>query len=105
MERKPIKPISKRRPRKSKPWFNRDLWRLREEFHGAERKWLKGKIKKRKYIRSRNEYKREVEKVKHAFEKDLYAELGPDMIIGKWVKNGVVTDFIFKFCEKCLIWS
>ena len=211
LERKPIKPISKRRLRKSKPWFNRDLWRLRKEFHGAERKWLKGKIERRKYIQSRNEYKREVEKAKHAFEKDLCAELdelegrnpskwwkkvkglmgndkykvdfnkvvdcrgnliegkdkvfdiwtshfnellnnqddqnnntrdtdseldvtggsrgkfdeldrpldkeevekairdvrlnaapGQDMIIGKWVKNGVVTDFTFKFCEKCL---
>ena len=209
LERKQIKPISKRRLRKSKPWFNRKLWRLRKEFHGAERKWLKGKIERRKYIQSRNEYKSEVEKAKHTFEKNLCAELdelegrnpskwwkkvkgiignnkykvdlnkvvdsegnlveekenvlgvwtshfnellnnqgehnsirdtevddivtsgdgkfdeldrllereevekairdvrlnaapGQDMIIGKWVKNGVVTDFIFKFCEKCL---
>ena len=48
---------------------------LRKEFHGAERKWLKGKIERRKYIQSRNEYKSEVEKAKHAFEKNLYAEL------------------------------
>ena len=185
------------------------MWRLRKEFHGAERKWLKGKIERRKYIQSRNEYKSEVEKAKHTFEKNLCAELdelegrnpskwwkkvkgimgnnkykvdlnkvvdsegnlveekenvlgvwtshfnellnnqgehncirdtevdgivtsgdgkfdeldrllereevekairdvrlnaapGQDMIIGKWVKNGVVTNFIFKFCEKCL---
>ena len=32
----------------------------------------------------------------------LNAAPGQDMIIGKWVKNGVVTDFTFKFCEKCL---
>ena len=51
------------------------MWRLRKEFHGAERKWLKEKIERSKYIRSRNEYKRGVENVKHAFEKDLCAEL------------------------------
>ena len=75
LERKQIKPISKRRLRKSKPWFNRKLWRLRKEFHGAERKWLRGKIERRKYIQSRNEYKSEVEKAKHTFEKNLCAEL------------------------------
>ena len=66
--------------------YYRDLWRLRKEFHSAERKWLKGKIERRKYIRSRNEYKREVEKAKHAFEKDLCAEL--DELEGEILVNG-----------------
>ena len=32
----------------------------------------------------------------------LNAAPGQDMIMGKWVRKGVITDFIFKFCEKCL---
>ena len=92
---------------KRKAWFGRELWRMRKEFHKAERAWLKGKMERRGYIKVRNRYRDEARRAQRNFEKKVCDGLDRCLKTNQhcWWKHvkKLMKGPFFDYCD--IVWS